>query len=636
MMWRIILAKDAREHGLALCALTLGLLAVFALSLARQSASEFSMSSFQVVYFALLTIMPLIALILGNRLIVREYTGGTRRFMESLPIAPATPLVVKFVSGWLYLLIAGAMLIALAAWFADPAEYYDKRYLALLLSKTGTVLSLLWSIVFFASLTGKFRLIIYLAIITALVYLFFLPGFNENRLPPVALMDSELFALERDIFPWRHIGQTLLIAAAITLAGFGLALASDGSYADQLGKPLSRRNLLATSIMVIAILTIATSLREKWTPEPAEFTGRYVLQHDDPAIEVAYIADQHREQAQLTLNNLRNALLQMREDVGLRRLPMLKVTLNTGMEKRQISATFRGSVSVTANFADFNTYEHSMMNTVALHHIMLLLTNSRWDYESRHWLLDGFARWWAEGGASAPASPNTAEYLARAVLAMRQSKPGINPLLAWQRTTEQHGFESAFALGFTALMYLQQTHGAETLHKLASSYLFEDPPSSSVESLKTLFNTDTSRFQQITSLSIDTFTQSWLAWLEEQGDSPAVNALIDAAPALNGSVTTDADDNGTRFLSASYQSRDTQTDTVDGDCVLRYKRTLAYDREEDIFNKEHDRQPCTTTQTAHRIASPFAPGDRAFVILEHEAPGFNWPIRVWSGRVTIQ
>jgi len=636
VIWRNILAKDAAEHGLALFALTIGLLGVFALSLARQSASEFGMSSFQVVYFALLTIMPLVALILGNRLIVREYTGGTRQFMESLPIAPATPLVVKFISGWIVLLAAGTLLIALAALFADPSEYFDKRYLSLLWVKTSAVLSLLWSVVFFASITGKYRLIIYLVIITALIYVVFLPAFDENRLPPVALMDSELFALERDIFPWRNIALTLLMAAAISVAGFALALASEGSFADQLGKPLSRRNLMATGILVIAILTTASSLREKWASTSTEFGGGQVLKIDDPSIEISYISEAYRNQAQRALDNLQRALQKLREDTGIDTLPMLKVALNTNLEKRLIHATYNEGVFVTANFADYNSYDHSMMNTVAVHHMMLMLTNSRWDYESRHWLLDGFARWWAEGGETAPSSPHTAEYIARALIAQRGFSPDNNPLLAWQTTTEQHGFESAFSLGFTALMYLQETHGTDTLHQLASSYLDENPPTSSLESIKTLIRTDAERFEKITTVPIQTFTDNWLAWLAQQRSDPAVQTLIDAAPMLTASATSSVDNRGLSWLEASYQALDNRIDQIGGQCVLRHKRTFAYNREEDIFNREHDRQDCTTDQPAHRIESPYAPGDRAFIVLEHEASGFNWPIRIWSGRVTIK
>ena len=99
MGWLSLLLKDCREHSLALFSLGTGLIAVVLISLTQQRAAEFNMSSFEVVRFALMTVVPLITLIVGNRLIVREYSGGTRRFMESLPIKPATPLMVKLVMG---------------------------------------------------------------------------------------------------------------------------------------------------------------------------------------------------------------------------------------------------------------------------------------------------------------------------------------------------------------------------------------------------------------------------------------------------------------------------------------------------------------------------------------------------------
>ncbi len=634
MTWSSILAKDAREHGFALFALSAGLLGVFALSLARQGASEFSMSSFQVVYFALLTILPLIAFILGNRLIVREYTGGTRQFMESLPIAPATPLVVKFFSGWLYLLAAGATLIALAALYADPAEYFDKRYITLLLVKTGAVLTILWSIVFFASITGKFRLIIYLATISALVYLVYLPGFDESRLPPIALMDSELFALERSIFPWRNLVLTMLLAAGISLAGFAMALVNEGSFADQLGKPLSKRNLVATGIVFIAILITADSLREQWDSTESDFGSDRVLRIADPDIQISYLSEDHLDQAQRALDKLQRSLRKLREEAGLETLPPLKVALNADMEKRLIHADYDQSIFITANFSNYNAYDHSMMSTVALHHMMLQLTNSRWDYESRHWMLDGFARWWAEGGEAD--NPHTAEYTARALLAKRRFKAHFNPLLEWQTTTEQHDFETAFALAFTALKYLQQTHGTATLNALAASYIHEKPHTSSLETLNTLITTDSQRFEALTDGSIEQFTQNWLDWLEQQRSNPAVQKLIDAVPDLYATVESTVDSTGVSWLEASYSPADGDAARADGKCVMRYKRTSVFDREEGIFNKDHDRQDCTTANPVHRIESPYASGDRAFVVLEYEAEGFNWPIRLWAGRVTVK
>ena len=83
MGWFNVLRKDCREHGLSLLALATGLIAIVLLSAAQQQAAEFSMSSFEVVRFALITVIPLIILIVGNRLIVREYTLGTRLFTVS-------------------------------------------------------------------------------------------------------------------------------------------------------------------------------------------------------------------------------------------------------------------------------------------------------------------------------------------------------------------------------------------------------------------------------------------------------------------------------------------------------------------------------------------------------------------------
>ena len=370
MGWSNFVVKEFREHTLALFSLAIGLIVVVLLSLTQQRSGEFSMSSFEVVRFALITVIPLIALITGNRLIVREYTGGTRRFVESLPIHPAAPLVIKFVLGWVYLVLLGVALVALAAVLADPAEFIDTRYALLLTVKTIALITVYWSIVFFASFTGKIRLIIYLIIGAALMYLINLPGFDETRLAPVALMDHQLFVFERIVFPWRDLLETGLLALVFVIAGFALALVNDGSVAEQLGKPLSTRNIAAIVLLVIGVFTVYANLKNKQPSSMQEFTDDLVLRNANPAIEISYLSSSDSEQARTAMNNLVAMLTKFQTDVGIASLPRLQISLNKDIERTEVypeyAQGFPPGVLVTANFSNYNFYEHRMMNTIAL------------------------------------------------------------------------------------------------------------------------------------------------------------------------------------------------------------------------------------------------------------------------------
>ena len=90
-----LLAKDLREHGLAALALLFGALLIILVALLQNQTAAYSMSPFEVVRFTLLTLFPLVAIMLGNRLFVREYMSGTRLFVEALPVGLLRPLILK-------------------------------------------------------------------------------------------------------------------------------------------------------------------------------------------------------------------------------------------------------------------------------------------------------------------------------------------------------------------------------------------------------------------------------------------------------------------------------------------------------------------------------------------------------------
>ncbi len=640
MGWLNFVLKEFREHTLALFCLAIGLFVVVLLSLTQQRAGEFNMSSFEVVRFALITVIPLITLILGNRLIVREYTGGTRRFVESLPIHPATPLVIKYALGWSYLALLGISLVALAALLADPAEFIDTRYTLLLIVKTTTIITVYWSVVFFASFTGKIRLVIYLIIGAALMYLINLPGFDETRFAPVALMDHQLFVFERDEIPWQDLLESIGLAIVFASAGFALALVNEGSVAEQLGKPLSTRNIAAIVLLVIGVFSVYANLNEQQPNSVQEFSGDFVLRNAEPNVEVSYLSEIDRAQAQTAMDNLLTMLTRFQADIGVASLPRLQISLNKDMERTEVfpeySQGFPPGVLVTANFSNYNFYEHQMMNTIALHHMLLVLTNTRWDYETRHWLLDGYARWWAEGAEKAIESPNNTEHFARAIIASKRFTENEDVLQRWQRTTDRYGFEAAGALAYSALLYLEEKYGTETSVSLATDYIFENPASSSRESFNRLVVPDNTRFQQITGVSFEEYSTDWLGWLKEKQNDPEIRALMDTAPKITGRIVSVVDEQGIHWLEGRYTPASGFNTDFTGTCVLRHQRTSAYDLETEIYERERDRQSCSLVGAAHRVQSPYAPGDRAYAVLEFENEFFTRPVPLWTGRIHIK
>ena len=67
-------------------------------------------------------------------------------------------------------------------------------------------------------------------------------------------------------------------------------------------------------------------------------------------------------------------------------------------------------------------------------------------------------------------------------------------LLVWQTITDQHGFEGADALSYTAVLYLESILDTDTVIQLTADYINEDVGTTSLQSVKRFFNQDTLRF----------------------------------------------------------------------------------------------------------------------------------------------
>jgi len=401
--------------------------------------------------------------------------------------------------------------------------------------------------------------------------------------------------------------ETGLIAFLFVLAGFALALINEGSAAERLGKPVSGRDMAAIALLGIGCMTVFYTLQKRWETELYEVSGLHVLRNEHPKIAVSYNDEQYREQAEVIVDSLSDVLANFKADIGLDELPQVQITLNTELEKTEVTIELLDGVLLAANFEEYDDFEYSLLNAFAMHHVLLSLTNERWDFETRHWLLDGFARWWTEGASQAASSANNDELYALALLAQRRIDKFANPLHKWQRVTERLGIEATDALSYSAIVYLAQIKGNSTVIELAAEYI---------------------NWQE--------FNEQWLDWLRDFESRPNVSKLVAAVPRLKGEVTAVVDDLGVHRLEGRYFELDGFVSGVAGQCVLRHQLTSPYDIETWIQNRERDRQNCVTDTIAHNVESDYAPGDRVFSVLEFESEQFHRPIPLWVGRIHVK
>ncbi|MBX2883518.1 MAG: hypothetical protein KTR32_26420 [Granulosicoccus sp.] len=634
-----LLGKDFREHRLAALSLGAGCLLVVLVLLLQNRAAAYSMSSFEIVRFALLSFLPLIALIVGNRLIAREYLSGTRIFVEALPIGQNLPLILKYILGYSYIGLISAALVGLAAQQSGVADDTTVEYVLLILGKTLVMASLYWSIVFCFSLCGYLRIALYFVCAAIVVFLAFYSGIDTNRFAPFALMDNDLFVYERDVVPWKDIVLTLLLSLAFTIAGFTLTRLGEGSVLDRLAKPMTRRDYVALGVLCAAGLTLWSTLLERNQRDPIDFSSRHVLRLTDPDVSVLYIDSQYKEAGDKIAQRISHSLSQLQSTLSLSQLPTVRLILSPSREKHDFDYSTADGVLISANWLEHDSFDDAILDSVIVHGVLSSISRGRSMFEPYHWVLDGFTRWWSEQGTGELIDAHRTELISRALLVLDSHQQPVDLIRDWQLLADRYSYPSAESLAWAAVSYLEESQGREAVLQLADEFLVTPHGSNAVASISDRIRPVEQRVESVVGMDIESFTDEWQSWLKEQRDQADIQSLLAAVPALTGEIITHKDDDGVHSLNAFYHSYSSSFNInsieVDGDCVLKHDYIGPFDTEFEVSDEYQDIAPCQTETVAHSIASTYAPGDRVFVALDFESRQFHQPIRLHAERVYI-
>ena len=638
-----LLGKDLREHGGALAGIVLASAALVLLALAQNRQAAYGISPFEVVRFALITFLPLICLVVGNRLVVREYLAGTRQFVEALPVGTLWPLLLKYLVGYAFVALLGAMVVGICALGATLADDPSPEYLGLLLARTLVVLLLYWGVVFCFSLCGHLRVMLYLVTLGVVLALSFLPGVDATRFAPFALLDREFFVFERDLVPWREMGWTAVLGAAFALAGFIVARLGNGSVAERLARPMSRRDYVLTGVLLAGGVALTGALAEKRTRDPVRLTGEAVLREAQPDVEVYYGAERHRPAAERFLQAVLRATEPLETRLDLESMPALRLVLRPDRDAHDIDYGTLDGVYVAANWLEHDGYDDAVLVAVVLHGVLTARTGGRAPFEPYHWVLDGFTRWWAEtaGEPDALVEAHRAELLARALFIARRLSDDQGLVGNWQGIAEAHGYPGAEALATSAMVYLQERQGVPAIMALAREFLSAPLGSSVLASIRDRRRTPQARFAEATGLDFEAFMQDWRVWLGASAAEPAVAMLLAAVPPLSPVVQANRQQ-GVPVITAGLVEVPDEG-VLDGDgrsgpaseCVLRHDLLAPFASEWEVEDEDERRAECRADPALYTLDGVYASGDRALLAVELESEAFHQPLRLGAARVDV-
>ncbi|MEO0998310.1 MAG: hypothetical protein AAFX58_12410, partial [Pseudomonadota bacterium] len=276
--------QQQRAALLWLGAFTLGMTWVLRL---MTDVSGGTLSYLVITSFYCMPVLALIALLLGQRMIAAEYYGRTQRFLEALPMPRGLLQWVKFVLGYaaLLLLTGGAWLYSISV--ANDYEFIRWQFIGLMALRLLAYVFVLWCVVFTLSLLGRLRLPLIAAAAFAVLVLDNYTAFELNRAGPLALIDQQLFALERDIVPTRDLVVTVVIGLGFLAVGFWLSLKHDGSLVESLATPLTGRAKGFLVALVIATVGLFAYFGPE--PEPTPYAINDPLVLSENRVRVSYV-----------------------------------------------------------------------------------------------------------------------------------------------------------------------------------------------------------------------------------------------------------------------------------------------------------------------------------------------------------
>lgn len=637
-----LLVKDVREHWASLLFLCVGCVTVFLLLLIQNQGAAYSMSSLEIVRYALLYLMPVVALIVGNRLIVNEYLSGTRLFVEALPLGQNLPLILKYISGLAYLFFLAILLVLLAVQSASLSDEITPAYLVLITAKTLVMIWLYWSIVFCFSLCGYLRVMLYLLLIALVASFLFLPNVNSELIPPIVLMDQQLFVFERVITPWFAIIGTAVLAIAFTATGFVLVHLGEGSVIERLSKPMTRRDFVAISVLIAAGFAVWVAIVENNPAQPIEFTSPQVVRMADPDVSILYLEDAYKLSASKYAERFSKSLLALQATLGLETLPTVKLALAPDREKHDVDYATSNGVFVSANWLEHDSYDDAILDSVLMHGVLSAQTRGRAMIEPHHWVLDGFTRWWVEQGTHEINPRHEAELFARALWALDTEPLAQQLMTRWQRTADRFAYPSAEALAWSAMVYLEQLQGREKVLALASEFLTQAVGNSGLASIMDRSQSPESRVESILGIPVNEFIDGWVVWLKLKKTKPLVRSFLQRIPSLSGRVISEFDADGVHRMSASYElieselNYSTDLPSLAGYCSMKHDYIGPFDLEFEVPDDYEQTSLCQVDLPMHNVDSFYAEGDRVYIALDYEGGYFHQPLRLHAERLNIQ
>jgi hypothetical protein len=464
---RSLVSKELREHRWVLLALWLWS-AIALVGLLRAAKDEGSpLAAFRT---SVLLLGGLSILSLANRLVVREYTGRTQLFLETLPVSRAQVVAVKWLTGAVLVAVPMAAAFLVTLHVAAAQVVLTPRLIQLIAVRSGTFLLFAYSLAFFIALTGRYRYVLWGSIILGAFAVDTYAQFPLEQWSPIALV-SKSMVFERLELPIADLVIAWLITAILIVATFILSLAGEGSLVLALSQRMSPRERVGITVAVIAVFSVLAQMDAR-KPKPA-FTLHDAVVSGAGASQVAVARTGKGTDltAKFLADKMSLDMQELQTYLSLSARPGLFVLPDASIDSDVfLRATLPSSDGVVVRAAiGAEHFDQEEFRAYAVEQALEWYTHDQAQREDRRWLLDGFTQWWIARASSARRDQLTERAALAAQLLDLKSTHLDGQLRHWLVAREQLGDCLSDALAWRAVALLVQDLGADRFRQLTTT-----------------------------------------------------------------------------------------------------------------------------------------------------------------------
>jgi hypothetical protein len=464
---RPLVLKELREHRWVL--LALWLLSAIGLVGLLHSAKDDG-SSLAALRGLVLLIGGFSVLTLANRLVVREYTGRTQLFLETLPVSRAQIVAAKWLTGAVLLAVPMAAGFAVILRVASAHVVLTSRFIELIAVRGGTFLLFAYSLTFFIALTGRYRYVLWGILILGAYSVDTYAQFPLAQWPPIALVSNSM-TFERLELPIVDLMITWLVTAILIVATFILSLASEGSLALALSRRMSPRERVVVSVAVLSLVSLLAQMDAR-KPKPAFTLHDAVISGAGaPQVAVARTDKGTDLTAKLLADKMSSDLHGLQTYLSLGAAPSVFVLPDASIDSDVfLRATLPSSDGIVVRGAiGAQHFDQEEFRSYAVEQALEWYTHDRAQQEDRRWLLDGFTQWWIARASFARQERLTERAAAAARMLHFESSDLDAQLRHWLMVREQLGDCLSDALAWRAVELLVQELGPQRFRQLATA-----------------------------------------------------------------------------------------------------------------------------------------------------------------------